>query len=85
MSLLFRFYVDESEEGKEKVKWKSSTIHHLHLLYQKLQLNKVIDNEFDVHNTPIEELSVPQLRHECEKRRLDDKGLKVTYVLYFSQ
>ena len=44
---------------------------------QKLQLNKVLDDEFDVHNTPIEELSVPQLRYECEKRRLEDKGLKV--------
>ena len=56
--VLCSFYIDESEDGNEKVKWRSLPVHHLKICYHKLQLNTVLDDELDVRNTPIEELSV---------------------------
>ena len=72
-----RFYLDESEDGNDKVKWKSLPIYHLKTVYRKLQLADILDGEIDVRNTPVEELSVVQLRAECVERGLSDKGIKV--------
>ena len=74
---LHRFYLDESEDGNDKVKWKSLPIYHLKSVYRNLKLADILDGEIDVRKTPVEELSVVQLRAECIERGLSDKGIKV--------
>ena len=59
------------------MKWRSLPIYALKEIYRKLELRKVLDSEFDTRNSPIDELSVAQLRHECDVRGLDSTGIKV--------
>ena len=75
---VYRFYLDESEDGNDKVKWKSLPIYHLKTVHRKLKLADIMDDKIDVRNTPVEELSVVQLRAGCIERGLSDKGIKVT-------
>ena len=63
------------------MKWKSLTIYHLKTVYRNLKLSQVLDDVIDTRFTPIEEISVVQLRAECLERGLSDKGLKVNYKL----
>ena len=79
--LLLRFYLDESEDGNDKVKWKSLTIYHLKMVYRRMKLVEVLDDTIDVRFTPVEELSVIQLRSECLERGLSDQGLKASYYV----
>ena len=74
---LFSFYLDDSDENNQKIKWRSLPIYDLRKIYRKLELSKVLDYEYDVRNTPIEELSVAQLKYECENRGIDASGYKV--------
>ena len=52
-------------------------IYDLKTIYRKLELTNVLEHEFDVRNTPIDELCVAQLRYECEQTGLDSRGYKV--------
>ena len=49
-------------------------------IYRKLELRKVLEDEFDERNTPIDELCVEQLRYECDVRGIDSTGYKKVLV-----
>ena len=59
------------------MKWRSLPIYDLKTIYRKLDLSKVLEEEFDERNSPIDELSVAQLRYECDQRGIDSRGYKV--------
>ena len=63
------------------MKWRSLPIYALQTIYRRLELRKVLDSEFDVRSSPIDELSVNQLRHECDARGVESTGIKVFTVL----
>ena len=74
------FYLDESDDNNPKIKWRNIPVHDFQTIYRRLELRKVLDDEFDERNTPIEELSVEQLRYECDLRGLDSSGYKKVLV-----
>ena len=76
----YSFYLDESDDNNTKIKWRSIPVHDLQTIYRKLELNKVLDHEFDERNSPIDELCVEQLRYECDVRGLDSRGYKKVLV-----
>ena len=52
----------------------------MEIIFNNLQLNKVLDEILDTRLKPTDEIPVGQLRNECKKRNLSDKGLKVNYI-----
>ena len=48
----------------------------------KLDLSKVLDEEYDTRKTRIEQLPVAQIRHECNNRGLPITGRKVYKIKF---
>ena len=76
-----RFYIERNEDSTEKVHWTSLTIHDMKKIYQNLQLNTVLDPKTDVRKVYLHQLSVKQLRSECQNLGKDTTGTKVSIMI----
>ena len=79
--LHFSLYKEEYSDGTHSaVKWKCPNIHDLKNILDKIDLAKILGNVCDKRLTSLGELSVVQLRDECEKLNISKKGKKVCAV-----
>ena len=66
--------IDGSNTG---VKWSCPNIHDLMTILDKIQLELILDNVFDKRISKLEQLSVVQLREECQCNNPNKHGNKV--------
>ena len=62
------------------MKWSSPNIHDLITILEKIKLDEILENVFDKRLSPLEKLSVLQLREECLFNNLDKSGTKAVLV-----
>ena len=76
--LYIRLYKEEKIDGTNSgVKWSCPNIHDLMTILDKIQVDLILENVFDKRLSKLENLSVVQLREECQLKNLERKGNKV--------
>ena len=71
-------YKEEKIDGTNSgVKWSCPNIHDLMTILDKVQVDLILENVFDKRLSKLEQLSVLQLREECQQNNLDRCGNKV--------
>ena len=75
---IYRLYREEKIDGSNTgVKWSCPNIHDLMNILQKIQVDLILENVFDKRLSKLDQLSVVQLREECQSRNLSRNGSKV--------
>ena len=84
LSFLFWYslYKEEKIDGTNSgVKWSCPNIHDLVTILEKLKIELILDNVFDKRLSKLEDLSVAQLKEECQSNNLEKRGTKVENVI----
>ena len=65
-----RFYTDRKDSVHPTTKWSTLTINEMEKIYMSIDLTRVLDEEYDIRKCRLEQISVPQLRKECDKENI---------------
>ena len=78
-------FQDENNKEDKVEKWTTPTIHNLYKIFEDLNIDAILESECDKRKSRIQELSVPQLKHECTARNINNQGKKVHIFIYIKQ
>ena len=75
LKINFRFYTD-IDSGKRR--WTSLNIYELDRVLENLNIEETLFEEYDRRLSPIDKLSMVQLKDECRSHGLPQDGKKVS-------
>ena len=79
LKINFRFYTD-LESGKRR--WTSLNIYELDIVLECLQIENILFERYDRRLSPIDKLSMVQLKDVCNSHGLSTEGKKVRFHFY---